>query len=324
MAKQVNPKKWCQLFIATVIGFTLSIVLVDYKIDLYGLFSYSPGRSHSIYSNERMGKYLFGYRYIPQNFDGILIGSSISDNWNTRSIKDVRIYNASISGGNISEEKLIADKAFASGRMKLALFCIHPYLTANHGLKSGYMNPREYWGGLGSIQLFHEYFALFLTKAGWGKIENDESGTADLEPSKEVVAKLQAGLRAISSQIGPPAPILVDEVAYSEYGRVLEEARASGARVIGFIPPLWSDSYAMSRPALAHYQDRMFGLFRPNEKIIDFNNGRYASHEADRTNFFDGIHMTRMAAEYFSEKLAEEIGPIQSSRHVALSKDSPR
>lgn len=115
------------------LGFDLVSKTGDGSSSVWKLDFREPvGRKLMIYANERTSKYLFGYRYIPANFDGILIGSSISDNWDISKIQESHVYNISIASGNITEERLVAENVFARGRMKLAIFCIHTYLTTQH------------------------------------------------------------------------------------------------------------------------------------------------------------------------------------------------
>jgi len=50
---------------------------------------------------------------VPANFDAVLIGSSMSANWNTSKIKALRVYNESMSAANIVEEKALVDHALS-------------------------------------------------------------------------------------------------------------------------------------------------------------------------------------------------------------------
>jgi len=76
---------------AVLIGLIASI---NYYIDIYGLFRGKKERK--VYINERTSKYLFSMRYIPENYEGVIAGPSLSDNLNPDAIKAYKIYNASI------------------------------------------------------------------------------------------------------------------------------------------------------------------------------------------------------------------------------------
>jgi hypothetical protein len=282
-------------------------------MDFYGLFRDSQGRKLRFYSNERTTKYLFGMRYIPDNFDGVLLGSSITDNWDTKAIRGCRVYNASIAGSNISEQRLIAENIFARRKIPLAIFCIHPYLTATHGRKSGFMHPREYWGALGSIQLASEYASMGLVRMGKRKVECDDFGRYAFKVNAQQARVWKSRITADTVNTGSvrdpadgrviPFNYVVDSAAVDEYRATLDLARANGARIIAFIPPFHAENYRIHREALRAYLSIMRSLFRPEERILDFNDPRYASWTEVHENFQDGSHLSPAAAAYFSSQL---------------------
>jgi len=75
---------------------------VNVYMNGYGLFGDVKEKFITLWHNERTSKYLFSFNYIPSNFEGMLIGSSVSDNLNTKKISKFKVYNASINGGNAS------------------------------------------------------------------------------------------------------------------------------------------------------------------------------------------------------------------------------
>jgi hypothetical protein len=297
-----------------------SLVALNYFMDFYGIFRDIEGRKLKIYENARTSKFLFSYRYIPNNFDGILIGSSISETLDVSKIGAAHVYNASIAGANISEEKLIADNVFARGHIKLVVFCIFPYLTATHGRKSGYMDPREYWGSLGSVGLNRVYVNFLKThfahvKDGW-----DENGVyfalgPDEVPQNLVVKRTGNDLDVEKNKVA-----FVDETAFAEYAQLIQTARKHGAKIVGFIPPIYSERYAANRTWYNAYFARMSALFRPDENIVNFNLPKYQAYTADLTNFYDGSHLSNKAVKFFSTELALAILPKTSMpNHGALT-----
>jgi hypothetical protein len=293
-----TTKKWCLCFVAVVLTSMSVVAAINYSVDFYGLFRDSHNRGLKIYTNERTSKYLFSYRYIPDNFDGVLFGSSISDNWDVSRAVGFRVYNASLSGGNVSEEKLIAENIFKRKKMKLAIFCIHPYLTMNHGRKSGYMNTSEYWGALGSIQLFREY-------SNRSKPMVDENGVEKLEDLTGVILK--------KPEVNPAAlehtnsVIVIDEIAVAEYKELVASARLNGAKIVAFVPPFSVDVYESNKIEYDQYIVRMSTLFDRDVKIINFNTPAYENLRKEKTTFFDGAHLSDKAAAYFSAELATAI-----------------
>src|SRR4051794_15647193 len=78
--------RWIAVTVSLVIGCVGAFAGFNYFMDPYGLFREVRGRDIPVTVNERTTKYLLGYNYIPTNFDGVLVGSSISGNWNTAKV----------------------------------------------------------------------------------------------------------------------------------------------------------------------------------------------------------------------------------------------
>ena len=75
--------------LAVLLGAALllgSFAACNYARDDFGLFG-SDGEKR-IWTREKTSKYLLSHRYVPENFDGLLIGPSYSDlNFDTRTIE---------------------------------------------------------------------------------------------------------------------------------------------------------------------------------------------------------------------------------------------
>lgn len=117
-------------FIYLVLFF--ATVTINYYLDDFGLF-----RSHSerrIWAREKTSKYLMSYKYIPENFDAVLVGSSVSANLDTRKITSYKMYNLSMNSGNITELKYPLEVLAESGKIKAVVFCLYDYTTKNSGV----------------------------------------------------------------------------------------------------------------------------------------------------------------------------------------------
>src|SRR5271168_458303 len=98
----VTSKRWLTYVLLIVAAVSVAGVVLNYRINVFGVFGDVSGKTYRSYLNEdREAKYLFSFNYIPTNFDGIMIGSSISGNWDTRKIQLAKTYNLSIDGANI-------------------------------------------------------------------------------------------------------------------------------------------------------------------------------------------------------------------------------
>jgi hypothetical protein len=279
--------RWSGLVIAAVLIVGCAFVAINAHLDPMGLFHSKP--RIAIYTNERWSKYLLSIRYVPEQFDAVLIGTSVTGNWNT-GLLPLRTYNLSIEGGNISEERLLLENVLKRRKPKIVFFCIHPYLTASYGRKSPHMTRRDYWSALGSLELLKT-----LNAARRHEPEINEFGQQDyVIPARPWKAQpMDAGKWYV-----------VDERSFAEYGQLVATARAAGARVIAVVPPVNEEQWVFTADAYRNYQNRILPFFRSDELAIDFNAPQYLALRGDRANFPDGIHLSTPAADAFVGELA--------------------
>jgi hypothetical protein len=293
----VTSKRWLTYSVLAVVAVAGTGAGLNYRINAFGVFGDVRGKTYRSYLNEdREAKYLYSFNYIPANFDGVLVGSSISGNWDTRKIRSAKTYNLSIDGANITEEKILAENVFVRRRMRLVLFCVYPHMVSNHGKKTAYMQPGDYWGALGSTQLLREYMNRILARMGRRKAVDDEFGVADYSALEQNVDPQKADYRLSNRE-----ELVLDETAVAEYAELLDEARADGARIVAFIPPHYSGVW--NGPDYAGFVARMKTLFRSDEKIVDFNEDKYEQFRNTRDNFYDGVHITGKGADFLTAEL---------------------
>src|SRR5262245_23525468 len=93
-------------FVAVVLGAVLvvggGVALANARADICGLFRDTRGRRLPIYGSEHRGKYLLNTRYVPENFEAVLLGSSVTSNWNMAGLTAYAGYNESTDGGNVT------------------------------------------------------------------------------------------------------------------------------------------------------------------------------------------------------------------------------
>ena len=300
MTSSISSKKWLVLFSVILVSLTASLVTANYFIDYYGLFRDVEGKKLIPQDNFRLAKYLYSYNYIPVNYDGILIGPSASMNLDSSKIVNRNVYNLSVDGGNISEQKLIADMALSKGQFSLVVFTIHPYMIEDFGPKTPYMAPREYYGALGNIQLLKEYFYWLVARLdlfhSFYKV--DENGVFSFE------------YPIYTHQLDEEPSAKVNEMALDEYKQLVHAARSHGAKLVGLIPPLYSEAYIAHKDYYDNYHKLISDLFLPHERIINFNLPLYSKYTDDVSNFQDNAHLSRKGAEIFSLEFASQIDSL--------------
>ena len=310
MTSSISFKKWLVLFSVILISVTASLITANYFIDYYGLFRDVEEKKLIPYDNFRLAKYLYSYNYIPVNYDGILIGTSPAMNLDSSKIVNKNVYNISLDGANISEQKLIADMVMSKGQFSLIVFTIHPYMTKDFGPKTPYMVPREYYGALGNIQLLKEYFHWAAARLDLyhNLYKVDENGVFDYEYPISVVSKFQSSPGPFDK--GGPGKAVVDAMALDEYKQLVNAARSHGAKLVGLIPPIYSEQYIATKDYYDNYFKLMSDLFLPDERIINFNLPQYSKYTDDVTNFQDTVHLSRKGAEKFSLEFASHIDSL--------------
>jgi len=297
---KLSPEaRWTLCCIGGVMAISAVFSWVNWKVDLYGLFGKG---SRIVYSDERQGKYLLSRRYVPGNFDALLVGTSITDNWDTSKIDSLRMYNGSISGGNISEAKIVADNVLTRTKLKAIVFCVYPYLTQTHGRKAGGMDEREFWGAFGSLQLLRDYAEAVRIERRGKPRAFDEFGMNHLEFSESRRIWWEKG------GISPPnEDVTIDPVAYAEYGELVQKARSAGTEIFRVVPPINYQRWSQNRDAFTKYFVRMNDLFHADETLVDFNRPEFDPLRKERETFNDGAHLSQKGVSYVMNILNQTI-----------------
>src|SRR5690349_5208110 len=105
----MNTRKWLFTTITLTAAVVACCAAINATLDPWGILRDPTGRRLPGYGEDRLAKYLLNTRYVPANFDSLLIGPSVSGNWPVAGIKGLSIYNESLSGGDIAELKSLVD-----------------------------------------------------------------------------------------------------------------------------------------------------------------------------------------------------------------------
>ena len=286
----MTARQWLMETIGGIASLLFVVVLVNMSIDVYGIFRDTEGRHLPVYGDERVAKYLLSEKYVPKNFDAILIGSSVSANWNTHGIDGFRVYNESLEGGNIVEEKAIADQALASLQIKIAILIVDPYLTASHDFNTVRLTPRENLEALGSLNLLDAYKSEARIKLHLERGEFDEFGTDDFG---DIPNKLNPHLQKL---MAPGSDFYIDEFAMSNYKALVDELHAAKIQIVFVVPPVSQLIFASKANAFVSYSREILVNKSDRDLIIDFRSDEFAGFRRDQNNFKDGVHLTNQAA----------------------------
>jgi len=275
------------IWVASIVG-VLGITFSAFNLweDDFGLFwSNGPKR---IWDQERTSKYLMSFRYIPNHFDGLLLGPSYSDRLDTRGLDGYRTYNLSVDGADATELRTLALNVIERGNLKFIILCLDPYLTQTAGIKGNQINPKEYWGSL---------FSLLPIRIAKAKI------ASRLHPGNDVWADSTWGYEArysktypwdefIKMQLdeGAAANTEINPTAYQHLRDIIDSAHRHGVRVLAFILPanIWYVRAAVESGKWDAYVARTKSLLDPQRDVFwDMTGSEYAALRHDPSCYTD-------------------------------------
>lgn len=292
----MTSRQYLAFLIAIVFAVVGSFAAFNWIQDDFGLFG-SRGAKR-IWTLEKTSKYLMSYRYIPQNFDGLLIGPSYSDGFvNTQQLKGYRVYNLSMEGGNATELKAAAVNAIERGHMRFIVICLSSYLTKDHGMKGPQINSKEYWGSLFS------WLPIEIFEAKWQARRHPEQ---DLYAGTEWGASQPLSHHIaipwddyIDMQLNDPLLPRIDPVAYEDLRAIVSAARRHGVKVLAYFYPYdhWRIRQAVANGMWQHYQSAMRALFdERTDVVVDMTTPDYMAMRFDVACYTDE-HLSAAGAQ---------------------------
>ncbi len=313
-------------FLLKVSVISLSTIAVfvtfNYFLDIYGLFRPGDHRELKVYTNERTSKYLLSYHYIPDNFEGIIIGPSLSANLNTKTIKEYKIYNASIMGANISELRYLVDNIVDRGNLRFVIICLDPYLTKDHGKKSARIDPKEYYGALGSTNLIKTY--LF-------KVIRENELLPDKFPNNIINDYGYNNFNLELKEDNPREKILekvkqksaettyVDPTAEDELGATIAYLRQNNIQVMAYFSPVPHQILSINTENYRAYQNRMLRLFAEQDIVLDLNDPRYTAITSDFNTYIDHGHLSEEGQKFVLGELKQALLENVQPRNLKYS-----
>jgi hypothetical protein len=303
----MNSRRWIIVTLATILGVAAVDIAVAYMVDPYGVWRNPAGRQLpvALITNGRKAKFLMSKRYIPANFDGLIIGASSLANWNISTLASAQIYNLSIDGGNATEQKLVVDQALGRGHYKLVIFALGPINTSSHEVKGG-LDETTTTEALASFHLFIQELAYALRAAHHG------AGYVDIAPNGHYNYSVKRkGLEPIDLA---PSYFHIDSVALQQYRAMISNLQNQGAVIVYVVPPLYEPFYELHKASYEGYLKTILPLL-PDAPVIDFQGPEYTALRSDPNNFLDVNHTEPQGAEKFSALLNELV-----SRAIATQK----
>lgn len=292
----MRPRYWLLTTALLPLVAIAAIAAVNWRVDIYGLYHPARGRRLPVLGDERVAKYLLSRRYVPENFNGVLSGASISANWDVSGIRSLRVYNESLKGGNIVEEKSLIEAALERPGIAVAFLLVHPAMTYSHDFHTVDMNPAMERSALGSVSLWEAYKDVLNIRLGRMRRGYDYAGTATyFEQPTEMNTHMKEMWNA--------PDFVVDPLALQARRDLITMLHKRGVRIVFIVPPTSRDLLRTKGVQLDAYVRRMRAEIGAEDLVIDFLSPEYEP-VCDRANFSDGVHLTadgaRRVVEYIN------------------------
>jgi len=286
----MTPRAWLAKTVGLTVLVVIAVAAANVAIDIYGIFRNPDGRHLPGYGDDRVAKYLLSERYVPANFNALIIGSSFSGNWDAAHIDGFKMYNESLNGGNIVEEKTISDRALSSSRIKLVILAVQPFLTSSHEFETVHVTPRENVEALGSQNLLDAYKDKLRAHFRKDAQVFDDTGTITLPEGPR-------GLNPVAARVmDATAGFKIDPIALQAHQDLVAELHAAKIPIVFVIPPISQALLASRASQLTAYANRLLQNKSASDQLIDFTSPEFEAFRENGKNFSDGIHLTKLGA----------------------------
>jgi hypothetical protein len=307
----MNPRNWLLTTLLTLLVTAGAVAGLNIELDPYGLYWPDRGRHLPVYGDERVAKYLLAMRYVPENFNALIIGASITASWDIRAIENLRVYNGSINGGNIVEEKALIDAAIDKPGISAVLLIVHPALTYAHIFRTVEMKPDLKRSSLGSMSLWDAYKDMINVRLGRLPQKFDDNGT-------EFPLVLYSEMNNLMKQMWNAPEFVVDPVALQAYKDVVAALRQRGIKIIFIIPPTSEQILKTKRANLERYVQQMRSEIGPGDLWIDFMTPEHQEFCSGRSNFTDGVHLSPPGARHVVAYINDSIKGFLADGRLTL------
>ncbi len=296
----MSPPRWLSYTISVTVAAGAIVAGGNAVLDIYGLFRNSHDRKLQPWGDGRIAKYLLSTRYVPENFNGIFMGTSVSANWDVSTLGPYRVYNESLNGGNAGEERAIVERAIGPDGIRVAFLLVQPYLTHSHEFETTRLQPSLFYSAFGSLSLLDAY-KDWLRNTVHGSGGTNWAGTE----SFPFLLVLNPTLREM---IQPGKEFAIDPAALAAYRDLVATLRARQVQTVFVVPPIYEELRLAQEAAFANYHRRIREI-AADDPWIDFDAEPYAAWRRNRANFGDGVHMypqfTRIVVDELGARVSE-------------------
>jgi len=288
----MSPRRWLLTTTLLVLGLGGGVIGTNVILDPYGLYRPTQGRRIVSYGDSRIAKYLLNARYVPENFNAVLIGSSVTGNWDMSRVEKLKIYNDSLNGGNITEGDALLEMAIRQPGISTVVLLVHPAMTSDHDFETVRLRPDLTRSALGSLSLLDAYKDMIYVRLH-RRPTFETFDAAGTETFDDLPTEMNSSMKALWK---PGDSFDVDPIALATYRDAIRQVRAKRLQIIFVVPPTAEYLLQTKRAAFDRYVEMIRADSTPDDLWIDFMTDEYAAFRRDRTHFPDGSHLTPEAA----------------------------
>jgi hypothetical protein len=287
-----NPfRGWLWRTLLLTVALSCAFVWVNIQTDLLGLHGRKDVRIHTV---PRFSIYLMTYRFIPDNFDALLLGNSQAAFLDTAKIHSYKTYNAAVNWSTMPEERTLAEEVLRRGHLKVVVLDLCPSLLSSHASRSAYMTPRDYWSSFGSMQNLLIYFQVARETLG-------HPGPLTYEP----YGRMHLPLFFMPATRFTQEELTLDPIAMRDLHQLVDHLHAKGVKVYVIFSPMYQAKWEAQRQELLDWESKATSGFAPGElEVIDLPEQMLKPLQSHRENFPDYTHLTPPASDTFVESLA--------------------
>jgi hypothetical protein len=258
-------------------------------LDPYGLFMQVKGRKIKVHYNERVSKFLLAHRYIPENFDTVILGTSLSANlevseYNRKGF--LKIYNASIMGADLSHISPIIQVLIDRG-IKNIILCLTPYMIKQ--FRSPLFHALLDFKNLAATIAVRTIRSFNLMPGKFPKDQIDEFGVnrySTLFKVNDIKVKIAEVIEDNKNKRITVNPVYLDNLKYLI--GLMNDYRIN---YLIYIHPLPSEIFESKRHEYLNFHDITSRLVSKN-RFIDFNSQENSFFTSDHTNYIDHGHLS--------------------------------
>jgi hypothetical protein len=280
-----NPfRAWLYCTISLTMTVAAMFVFANTRADLFGLRGGDDIRIHTL---PRFSLYLMTYRFIPNNFDGLLIGNSLASSYDTSVIGSYKVFNAAMRASSMTEERALTEETLKRGHLKVVIIILNPTLTSTHFTRSVYMTPHDYWASFGSIQTLMTDCQVLREAIGRpGPITYDTYG------------RTKWPLKMLPPPVIPFSDhdFYRDPTEMNDLYSLLGELHAKGVKVYAMFSPIYQPRWDQREKQLLDWQTKVLSGFSPTDVVIRMPQNIEKTLQENRENFPDYEHLSSSAS----------------------------